>query len=79
MATILVEDKKGVIVYSKDPLTKENVQITDIFVTFDDNTDNYANYVAEEDTIQDVKFNIAATGGKNDSGEDEYSITEISL
>ncbi|MBD1194451.1 hypothetical protein [Vulcanococcus sp. Clear-D1] len=79
MATILIEDKKGVIVYSKDPLTKGNVQITDIFVTFDDNSDNYANYVAEEDTIQDAGFNIKATGNKNDSGEDEYAIPDISL
>lgn len=79
MQDILISDNKGVLVYSGIPLSKENTQITDIFITFDDNSDNYANYRAEEDTIKSADFSIAATGNKNDGGEDEYAITDIKV
>jgi hypothetical protein len=79
MPEILIEDKKGILVYSSMPLSKQNTQITDVFVTFDDNSDNYANCRAEEDTIQGVELSIAATGNKNDGGEDEYAIADIKV
>jgi hypothetical protein len=79
MPGILIEDKNGVLIYSVSPLSKENTQITDVFITFDDNSDSYANYRAEEDTIESVEFDISATGKKNEVGEDEYSITNIAM
>jgi len=79
MPGILIEDKNGVLIYSSSPLSKENTQITDVFITFDDNSDNYANYIAEEDTIESVEFDISATGKKNEVDEDEYSITNITM
>jgi hypothetical protein len=79
MSGILIEDKNGILVYSDTRLSRENTQITDIYITFDDNSDNYANYVAEEDTMQSIEFSISATGKKNDAGEDEYSITNIAI
>ena len=71
MQDILISDNKGVLVYSGIPLSRENTQITDIYVTFDDNSDNYSNYRAEEDTIKSAEFSIVATGNKNDGGEDD--------
>ncbi len=79
MQDILIEDIKGILVYSGIPLSRENTQITDVFVTFDDNSDNHANYRAEEDTIQSVEFIIVATGNKNDDGADEFAITDIKV
>ena len=79
MLGILIEDKNGVLIYSDSPLSKENTQITDIFATFDDNSDNYANYRAEEDAIESIEFDISATGKKNEAGEDEYSMTNIAM
>ena len=77
MPSILVEDKNQVLVFSGSRLSKENTQITDIFVTFDNNGDTYANYRAEEDTTKSADFEISATGNKNKAGEDEYSTTNI--
>ena len=79
MPGILIGDKNGVLIYSRSPLSKENTQITNIFVTFDNNSDNYPHYRAEEDTIESVEFDISSTGKKNEAGEDEYSITNIAI
>ena len=79
MQDILISDNKGVLVYPSILLSKENTQITDVFVTFDDNSDNYANYRAEEDTIKSAEFSIVATGNKDYGGEDEYAITDIKV
>lgn len=79
MPCILIEDKNGVLIFSDTPLSKENTQITDVFITFDDGSDNYASYRAEEDTIESVEFDITATGKKNGDGEDEYLISNIAM
>ena len=79
MQDVLIEDKKGILVYSGIPLSSANTQITDVFVTFDDNSENYVSYRAEEDTIKSAEFGIVATGNKNDGGEDEYAITDIKV